>query len=139
MGVHCEFFVRRLMVFSSLSLHSRTTALPFISDEKTKWWRPLMPVKAVFLKKGAKWTTMIDPSSFPTSWAKFTAADSSTTFTMSFKHPTFVLLNLCLRRPKHQSGANFVCPTIIKEISILLFRPVITLHARYCMTNLFLF
>ena len=33
----------------------------------------------------------------------------------------------------------FVRPTIMKVISMRWLRPVITLHARYCLTNLFLF
>ena len=49
---------------------------------------------------------------------------------MSAKQPTFVLRNLCLKSPKHQSGANLVWPTNIKDISILLLSPARTRHAR---------
>ena len=61
-------------------------------------------------------------------------ADSHTILARSSRHPTGVRLNFCLRSPNAQSGANLVCPTIIKLISMLWLRPAKTLHARYCIT-----
>ena len=56
---------------------------------------------------------------------------------MSSRHPIFVWRYACLNRPKHQSGENFVCPTIRNDV-IVSFRPTKTCQARYCMTNRFL-
>ena len=101
-----------------------------------------MPSKACRRKKGVKnfaqsyCFTITSPSSFPTSWAWLTQAESSTTLTRSSTHPTSVLLKVCLRRPNAQSGANLVWPTIIKLISTCLLRPAITRHAKYCIIKL---
>ncbi len=109
--------------------------LPHHSNPRsaTGWWRLLMPWRR---KKVAKYSAQSNWGTI-TSWAKFTTADSFTTFAMSARHPILVRRNLCLNKPKHQSGANLVCPTNMKEISILSFSLARTLHARYCMTNRF--
>ena len=39
--------------------------------------------------------------------------------------------SLCFRRPKHQSGENFVWPTIMKLRVMLSKRPIRTFHAQY--------
>ena len=44
---------------------------------------------------------------------------------------TEVHLNRCLKRPKHQSGLNFVGPTTKKEYVMFTCRPVSTLHIKY--------
>ena len=44
-----------------------------------------------------------------------------------------------LQRPKHQSGAYLVCPTIRNDTLMLSLRPTITVHARYCIMYRFLF
>ena len=49
-----------------------------------------------------------------TSWDTFTEALPFTTDANSSRDDTAWRLNACLRRPKQQSGANFVCPAIKK-------------------------
>jgi len=71
------------------------------------------------------------PSWVPTSCATLTSADDSTTSAISCKLLTKVRRKRCLNRPKHQSGANFVCPTRRNDIVTDWFSPTITLHARY--------
>ena len=44
-----------------------------------------------------------------------TLADWSTTVAMSLRQLTLVRRKRCLIKPKHQSGENFVCPTIKNE------------------------
>ena len=83
--------------------------------------------------------TSTRPSWVPTSCAWFASADFSTTRAISSRHPILVLRYSCLKRPKHQSGENLVCPTMRKERVMDLFRPDKTRHARYCITYRFLF
>ena len=47
----------------------------------------------------------------PTNCALLGVADIFTAWTMSSRQPMLVLLYCCFSSPKHQSGANFVCPT----------------------------
>ena len=125
--------------------HSFTITYPGFSLVKVMWCRDLMPFKARcqngWSKKVAQsYVGMITlPSWVPTSWVWLTAADDSTTRTMSSKHPILVRPYACFNRPKHQSGKNLVCPTMRKDRVMDLFRPDKTRHARYCMTYLFLF
>ena len=69
----------------------------------------------------------------------FTTADSSTTRAISSRQPILLRRYSCLKSPKHQSGKNFVWPTIKNDKVMLLLRPASTLQARYCMTKRFLF
>ena len=55
-----------------------------------------------------------------------------TTSTTSSRELTKVRRYLCLNRPKHQSGANFVWPTSMKDIRTVRCSPVSTRQARYC-------
>ena len=91
------------------------------------------PCESIPLEKLAEEVrpVLLPYSSLPTNCAWLTTDDSSTTRTMSSRHPTLVLRKRCLTKQKHQSGE-----TSMKEISAFLF---ITLHARYCIMNLFLF
>ena len=50
-------------------------------------------------------------------------ANCCTTLTMSSRHPTGVLRNFCLRRPKAQSGVILVWPTSMKLISMCMLGP----------------
>lgn len=145
-GDHCRCSgSRSFNCISLLSVETLTIAQPGVLAEKTRWWSFFMPLKACRLKNGAKysaqsyWGTITVPSSLPTSWAWFTTADELTTSTMSSRHPTLVLRKRCFSSPKHQSGANLVCPTSRKDISILSLSPARTRHAKYCITKRFLF
>src|SRR6218665_4147172 len=73
------------------------------------------------------------PSSDPTSCAIFTpvTVDEFTQPTISSKHDTRVRRNVCLNKPKHQSGANLVCPVRKKEIVIEVWRPSKTRQHKY--------
>ena len=42
-----------------------------------------------------------------------------------------VCLNFFFKSPKHQSGANFVCPVSINNTRVSSLRPLCTLHIRY--------
>ena len=110
------------------------------ADEVTlKWWYFL--TAAILFKCGAKksvqsnvWTIMF-PSSRATNCAKLHSAESLTTCAMDWRLSTFVLRNCRLNSPKHQSGANFVCPTRVMDVCL----PVSTRQIRYCIMQLFLF
>ena len=58
--------------------------------------------------------TIVLPSLSPTSWAVLHSALLFTTDANSSRDDTAWRLNACLTRPKHQSGANLVCPEIRK-------------------------
>ena len=57
---------------------------------------------------------------------------------MSLMLPTLDRLNSLLKRPKHQSGANLVCPTTRTDKQIFVCCLVRTHHKRYCIIQLFL-
>ena len=80
------------------------------------------------------------PSSVPTSCARlmFFVLDSTTPH-KSVKQLTSHLRNRCFSRPKHQSGANFVCPGGMKFKVTDVWRPWRVLHAKYHNMYLFLF
>ena len=118
-GAHCWWLLLRSISLSSgLSAISLTFASPGMLLQKTRWWSDLMPLKAWRLKNWLKWSAQLYCSA---------------------KHPTLVQRKRCLTKPKHQSGANLVCPTSINEISILSLSPARTRHVKYCMTKQFLF
>lgn len=83
--------------------------------------------------------TKDSPSSLPTSWAWLQAALPFATDSMHDTELTTWHLNTCLRRPKHQSGANLVCLATKKLRVMDLWSPVAALHAQYHWTKLFLF
>ena len=58
---------------------------------------------------------------------------------MSSRVSTLVRRKVSLANPKHQSGANLVCPTGRNESVISVCSPAFTLHSRYCIIYLFLF
>ena len=130
------------MLFRSLSL---TKAYPGWVSVNRKWCIAFIPFSARCQKGRSKKVaqsyvgTRIRPSCVPTSCAQFTAADFSTTRTISSRHLILDFRYSCSKSPKHQSGENFVCPTIKEDTVMDLFRPDKTRHARYCMTYLFLF
>ena len=140
-GAQCSCSLERSVIsFSLPSVDSRTTAIPGRLLANTRWCNDFMPAKAFFLKNVEKYfaqsyyVTITSPFSVPTSWAWFTTADFSTTLAISAKHPILVRRKVCFNKPKHQSGANLVWPTIMNEISIRSFSPVRTRHVRYCIT-----
>ena len=57
--------------------------------------------------------TKIVPSSYPTGWAMLVVLPF-TTDSMHFTDLTLLRRKACFRGPKHQSGANLVCPAIMK-------------------------
>jgi len=85
-----------------------------------KWWYLSMPGNG--LKNWFRWDcqypagTNVVPSESPASWAMLTAALPFTTDANSSSDNTAWRRNACLTRPKHQSGANFVCPAVKKLI-----------------------
>ena len=101
----------------------------------TNWWYDLIPITFLILVAKNDCQSYVgtntSPASFPTSRTWLTYADSLTTSAISVRLCTCVLLNRCFRRPKQESGVNFVCPTTIKESVILSLRPVRTRHIRY--------
>ena len=81
------------------------------------------------------------PSSCPTSCEVFTPVtlDCLHTSSMSSRLDTYVSRNFFFKSPKHQSGANFVCPASINDMLASSLRPLWTLHIRYHIIIAFLF
>ena len=95
----------------------------------------LVAKKSVQLYTG----TMVLPSSVDTDCGKLhLMADSVTNLVIPFKLPTFVLRKSLLKRPKHQTEENLVCPTTRKDSVIFVCFPVRQHHNRYCIMVLFL-
>ena len=108
------------------------TTNPGVSQDSLKWWKVFMFLtfrKCGFRKAAQSWMGTIGwPFWSPASWTKFALADCSTTVWRSFKQPTLVFLTRCFSRPKHQSGANFVWTTSMKESCTSLCSPTNTRH-----------
>jgi len=131
---------------TQINTNSKTDDSKNMQEQMTtylKWWYFFMPGNG--LKNWFRWDcqsptgTNVVPSESPTSWAVLAAALPFTTDAISCSDDTAWRRNACLTRPKHQSGANFVCPAIKKLIVTDLCKPTATLHAKYHRTILFLF
>ena len=121
---------------SLLSLYSFMVTCPGQSEVIVKWCCFL--IWGILRKCGARYPTQSKevtigvPSSVPVSCVVFDIADCSIVLAMSAKQPTLVLRSLCFASPKHQSGANLVCPATRNDRVMLLWRPDSTLQQRYC-------
>ena len=83
---------------------------------------------------------MVLPSVLDISWQKLHSADSFTVSVMLFRQPSFFLQYWHLKRPKHQPGANLVCPSGRKEMVVLVCLPVSVCQTRHrIMCNCFYF
>ena len=122
-GVHDGSFLK-IMVVSVPSTSFDTLTFPGKELEKWKCCIFLIPFKAVLVVCWSKYSpqlyvwTMGSPLCDPTNCAVLGVADLFTACTMSSRQPMLVLLYCCFISPKHQSGANFVCPTGRNDILI---------------------
>mgnify|MGYP007094271414 CR=1 FL=1 len=123
-------FRKSVTAFSSEFQCSLQKTVPRLSLSNRKWWYLFR--FGSFLKYCARKFiqsyvgTKTVPLWRPTSSEVLTDADCSTALAMSNKDETNVRRVFCLRRPKHQSGENLVCPANKKLYSTVWWRPVIT-------------
>ena len=125
--------------------HDCCWRLSFEAVPYLMWWRDLIPVTGLKYPS-KKWCqlyvgTMLSPPSVPTSCGTLTPVSVLVLHTsaMSWRVDTWESLNLCLNRPKHQSGANFVWPAIRKYRWICMCNLYMHLQAKYHIAYLFLF
>ena len=132
-GAHV-WSVRSEKCSSSESDSILTHTEPGVVEVIVKWWYFLMPFS--FFNLPVKCAdqlymgTTTSPHWVPTSCAMLASAEMLTTCSSSERQDTFMRRKRCLSRPKHQSGANLVWPTMRKERLTWLWSPTITLHIR---------
>ena len=106
-------------LFLSLVARVLTNTQPGSLEEKRKWCIPFIPLRQNWLNGALKKSAQLcvgtgtSPDCVATNCTSFTSALVRITLTLSSRQSTLERRNLCFfRRPKHQSGANLVWPTI---------------------------